>query len=176
MSWLSLRGMVLLASSGLCAIVLSCLIGTRVHDCLLQWASEESATRTPVRAVLLHDTAMPASVIQGVSTLAKVRWVDASGETHVSETPIDAVPGVGKEATVWVDHANRLVPAPSTVDEAFYAGYVGTIAALLMIIVTLALVWYGVRRIVWLRAGARWEREWAQVEPLWSQRFGGSLW
>jgi hypothetical protein len=117
---------------------------------------------------------MPASVVGGASTLAQVRWVDAGGATHVSETPMDATPGVGNQATVWLDHTNRLVSALSTVNETFYAGCVGVITTLLMVIVILALAWYGVRQFAWLRAGARWEREWAQVEPLWSQGFGDS--
>jgi len=168
-----------LATAALVCAVLSMFVGVRVYGTLLDRAHQEAVTRTPVQAVLLQDASPIAGAVdQGIGPVAQVpvRWVDTDGAVRVSQASVDGAPHAGDTVTVWVDRAHHLVPQPTNIDDATAAGYVSAGIVLFMTLAMLAVVWCGVRQVALTRNCARWAREWAVVEPLWSGRtYGGRL-
>jgi len=153
-----------LASLGLLGAVLSMIIGFHVHGSLLERARLESASRTPVRAVVLQDVApMPEVGDAGAGPLAQVpvRWAETDGVVREGDATVDGALRSGDLTVVWVDRSHHLVPPPTRAADATAA---------------LTMAWFGIRHLAMARNCVRWEREWAVVEPRWSGRtFGGSL-
>jgi len=168
-----------LASLGLLGAVLSMIIGFHVHGSLLERARLESASRTPVRAVVLQDVApMPEVGDAGAGPLAQVpvRWAETDGVVREGDATVDGALRSGDLTVVWVDRSHHLVPPPTRAADATAAGYVASGIMLFVIIAVLTMAWFGIRHLAMARNCVRWEREWAVVEPRWSGRtFGGSL-
>jgi hypothetical protein len=144
-----------------------------VHASLLDRANLETATRTPVKAVLLGDaTPLASSVDQGSTPMAQVpvRYTDTDGVVRDGLAPVDGTQHAGDTVTIWLDRAHHIVPKPTDATDAGAAGYVAGGVVLFVSLAMLTVAWYGVRHVVLLRNCAQWEREWAIVEPLWSGR------
>lgn len=167
-----------LASLGLLGAIAVLLVGTQTHASLLERVRTESATRTPVAAVITQDTPpLVASTGRGGAqqTRVPVRWVGTDGVERVGEAIVVPPKRAGDVVTAWADREHELVPAPMQAGEALVgAGVAGGIAAL-WIGMALWMTWWAVRRCILAANRARWAREWACVEPLWSGRaFGES--
>jgi hypothetical protein len=177
--WVETTAAWVLVSLGLVCLALSLIVGVRVHAGLLDRAHEEAATRTPVRAVVLGDsTPLTSAVDQGSALVAQVpvRYVDPDGAVREGVASVDGGLGAGDTVTVWVDRAHHIVPHPTEPDDAAAAGYVSGGIVLVVSLAALTLLWFAIQRVTLLRNCARWAREWAVVEPLWSGRtFGGRL-
>jgi hypothetical protein len=153
------------------------IIGFHVHGSLLERAREETASRTPVRAVLLQNvTPMPDVGDTGPLTQVPVRWQDTDGVVRESDATVDGALRAGDSMVVWVDRSHHLVPPPTRTEDATAAGYVSAGVLLFVIVALLIMAWFGIRNLAMARNCVRWGREWAVVEPRWSGRtYGGSL-
>ena len=177
--WVETIAAWVLVSLGLVCLALSLIVGVRVHAELLDRAHQEAVSRTPMRAVLLRDSIpLTSAVDQGSALVAQVpvRYVDPDGVVREGLASVDGALGAGDTVTVWVDRAHHIVPRPTEPDDAAAAGYVSGGIVLVVSLAALTLMWFAVRHVALLRNCARWAREWAVVEPLWSGRtFGGRL-
>jgi hypothetical protein len=177
--WLEDAAAWVLVSLGLLGAALSMIVGLQVHGSLLERAQLESSARTPVRAVLLQDApVIPDADDQENGPLVQVpvRWVDTDGTVRVDQATVDGLPRAGDTVRVWADRDHHLVPPPTNADDATAAGIVAAGISLFMSVAVLMVVWCGVRHYAFTRNRARWEREWAEVEPRWSGRtLGGNF-
>ena len=168
-----------LASLGLLGAVLSMIIGFHVHGSLMDRARAETASRTPVRAILMQDvTPMPEVGDTGTTPLTQVpvRWLDTDGVVREGEATVDGALRGGDATVVWVDRSHHLVSPPTRTADATAAGYVASGIVLFMILAVLTMMWFGIRQLAMARNCAHWAREWAVVEPRWSGRtYGGNL-
>jgi hypothetical protein len=177
--WLEDAAAWVLISLGLLGAVLSIIAGMQVHGSLLERAQLESSARTPVRAVLLQDApVIPSADDQenGPMVQVPVRWVDTDGTERVDEATVSGLPRAGDTVRLWADRDHHLVPPPTNADDAAAAGVVAAGISLFLSVALLLMLWCGVRHYAFTRNRARWEREWAEVEPRWSGRaLGGSF-
>jgi hypothetical protein len=177
--WLEDAAAWVLISLGLLGAALSMMVGLQVHGSLLERAQLESSARTPVRAVLLQDApVIPDADDQENGPLVQVpvRWVDTDGTERVDEATVSGLPRAGDTVQLWADREHHLVPPPTNADDATAAGVVATGLSLFMSVALLLVTWCGVRHYAFTRNRARWERQWAEVEPRWSGRtLGGNL-
>jgi hypothetical protein len=177
--WLEDATAWVLASLGLLGAALAMIVGLQVHGSLLERAQLESSARTPVRAVVLQDSPVvpDADYQQNAPPVqVPVRWIDTDGTVRVDQATVDGLPRAGDTVQVWVDRQHHLVPRPTTADDATAAGIVVAGITLFLSVALLLVAWCGVRHYAFTRNRARWEREWAEVEPRWSGRaLGGSF-
>ena len=177
--WLEDAAAWVLISLGLIGAALSIIAGMQVHGSLLERAQLESSARTPVRAVLLQDApVIPSADDQenGPMVQVPVRWVDTDGTERVDEATVSGLPRAGDTVRLWADRDHHLVPPPTNADDAAAAGVVAAGISLFLSVALLLVLWCGVRHYAFTRNRARWEREWAEVEPRWSGRaLGGSF-
>ncbi|HEX4251813.1 MAG TPA: hypothetical protein VH008_28395 [Pseudonocardia sp.] len=169
----------MLASLSLLGAAMALMVGLQVHGSLMERAALESTSRTPVRAVLLQDApVVPDADDQQTGPVVQVpvRWIDTDGTVRFDDATITGLPRAGDTVQVWADKSHHLVPAPTNPDDATAAGIVAAGITLFLSVAALMVAWCGVRHFTFTRNYARWAREWAEVEPLWSgRRLGGSL-
>ncbi|HTF55577.1 MAG TPA: hypothetical protein VK735_49715 [Pseudonocardia sp.] len=148
------------------------VIGARVHSDLHRRAHVESF-RTQVPAVLLVDVQVAHTPgVHGPESLvmAPVRWTGADGVERSGEVRVPGPRQVGDSVPVWIDPGGTLVGRPVTPDEAVSSAVVLAGMFLIPAFGLLVATWCAVRRWALGRCCARWEREWACVEPVWSGR------
>jgi hypothetical protein len=170
----------LLTSLALIGVVLAVVIGVQVHSNVLDRARVEMAARTSASAVLLADTPQMAGTEggEGRSPMAEVavRWVGRDGAERVGEVRVQPPRYAGETVTVWTDRTGNLVPPPTTPVEAHFAAAAAAGLVLLALSGVLAALWNAIRRGTMALSRVQWEREWQQVEPVWSGRTrGGSM-
>lgn len=159
----------LLASMLFFAAIAAALVGTRTYADVREMARVQAAERTPVTAILVQNTA---SVRGGDATIsAPVRWTGKDGVDRVGDAQVRTGLTAGNTVQIWVDRSNRVVSRPAGSADAIVAGICFGGGLLAVVAAVLAAAWKGVRRWTLDRNCARWEREWAQVEPTWSGRY-----
>ena len=165
-----------LTSCGLIATIIAFMIGQGAYRSMAETARAESADRTEVPAVLVTDApSRPDPDGRGsYPVTAQVRWTGDDGVERVGETHVRGQHSTGDHVVVWVDPNNRLMPAPTNSSDALLAAFVLGGLVLVGATTALAVVWRGVRRWALHRNCARWEREWMNIEPIWSGRIRGS--
>jgi hypothetical protein len=157
-------------SAGFVLLVGAGSLGLSVHAQVNQRAAIESVDRTEISAVLLEaspsSTGGSASVNPAVAAAA--RWNGPDGAPHTGR--VQTVPGTpaGTQVPAWVERDGTITTRPTSATDAGVAGVLVGFYALLLGGAVLVGVWIWVCRLTASVNCARWEREWAQVEPDWS--------
>jgi hypothetical protein len=158
----------ILIAAGLLVVLLSCGIGFRVHDDLLERGRMESAARTPTVARLLADSSVINSAnAASSSVMVPATWQDPSGAPRTGF--IEAPRGLhaGGSVAIWIDASGAKVPAPTSAEDAVVIGLVAGGMALGVGIGLLVGLWALIRRATLAANCARWEAEWREVAPRW---------
>ena len=150
------------------AAIAAMLVGTQTYASVLEMARVQAAARTPVTATLMQDTPSPRT---GDLVSAQVHWTGPDGVEHIGATQAHGGLNAGHPVPIWVDRSNNIVPKPVDRTDALVAAV--SLGGTLLAIVAglLALAWNGTRRCTMALNRARWEREWAMVEPAWSAHY-----
>jgi hypothetical protein len=160
----------------LAGILFSVAAGMAVHADGVSRSARESATRTPVDAVLLEETVPAGSARSGLRTTTRVpvRWI---GPDRVEHTATALVPGrhqAGATMRIWVDRDDAVVTEPFTRTEAIASAVLAVALLLTGVVVLLAAMRLATGRYLDVLRRAEWAREWSEVEPRWSGRVGGT--
>lgn len=166
----------LLVFLGLLGTVATLVLAGNVYSGQMEQARRERAIHTPVTAVLVRDAS--SSVAAGragesVPDEIPVRWTGPDGLEHTGTTLVTSPRKAGDTVTVWVDHAQRQVPAPPSRTDALAGAVAVTMLGVFSLVMALVLAWRAIRRATLARNCVAWEREWEQVEPRWSGRARG---
>jgi hypothetical protein len=149
------------------------LVGLHTDATITQQARLDAAQHDRVAAVLIRDVALiPAPEGRGPSpaALTPARWVGRDGLEHTGVIPVRDPLQAGQRVTAWVDHDNRVVPAPTSDTDAFVLAFGVGLAVASTAAATLLLLWYVLASVIMARNYARWAREWEHIEPRWSGR------
>ncbi|MBC7272458.1 MAG: hypothetical protein H5T76_27775 [Streptomyces sp.] len=158
------------------------LLGGVCTGWVAQTATADSLTASrsaavPVSAVV---TEMPLGDTEGKTTVesygdrawAEVRWT-SDGTPHTGTAWIDAETTVGASVTVWTDGKGKVIPEPADHGQiqrqAVLLGVLSGLAVAALAVAGGRLVRQGMEN----RCVARWEAEWALVEPQWRKRMLG---
>lgn len=159
----------LLASMSFLAAIAAVLVGARTHADVLEMARVQAAERAPVVAILTRDTGRARSGDAMAS--APVRWIGNDGVERVGDAQVRTGLTAGETVQIWVDRTNRIVDKPVGRADAIVAGACFGATLFAVVAGVLAAAWKGLRGWTLARNCARWEREWAVVEPTWNARY-----
>ena len=161
----------LLAAIALFVLLLAIWGAAAVYADALDQSRLQHGQRTQVDAVPLNDPPTGyREADSGEVAWRSVRFVDTSGSEHVAHVPVAAVQPAGDTVRLWVDHNDRVVPAPLTQTDAVVIGAMAGLGITALGAAVLASLWCGLRRLLDIRNSLAWDREWAEVEPAWSGR------
>jgi hypothetical protein len=161
----------MLASLALFVLLLATWGGAGVCADALDQSRLEHEQRAQVEALLLDDPQPSDRAVDSADvTRRSVRFTDASGVEHIAEVPVVYPRPAGDTVRLWVDRNGRVTPAPLASADAVVVGATAGIGIAALGAAVLALLWCGLRRLLDARNSVAWDREWAEVEPVWSGR------
>ena len=161
----------LLAAVALFILLLAVWGGAGVYADTLDQSRLEHEQRTQVQALLLDDP--PPGYRETDSedvAWRSVRFADISGSEHLANVPVAGRPPAGGTVRLWADRNDRVMAAPLTKTDAMVISATAGIGITALGAAVLTSTWFGLRRLLDVRNGVAWDREWAQIEPVWSGR------
>ncbi|MGY1695337.1 hypothetical protein ACI780_10515 [Geodermatophilus sp. SYSU D00814] len=164
---LELLCLVLCTLLAVLAVPVGLAVATTVGADAAAEARSQREQRSEVPAVLLED----GRALTGTEAVALASWTEPDGSSREDEVRAPAGARAGDTVRIWVDADGRRTGAPlSAAGVRVTAGVAGTVTALL--IGAAAVTLHAAVGALLDRARARrWEREWAEVEPVWAARF-----
>lgn len=161
-----------LLTGALVGVVCSLALGVRVSRGVADEASAQSHDRIAVRAVVTRVDGFPdLDPRSSYPVSVGIRWTGPDGLDRAGTAQIRGQPAPGDTVTAWVDRtSNRVVPAPKTVADALFAALGIWLFTLAGLGAAVGACWAGLRRCSLAAACAAWEREWATIEPTWTDR------
>ena len=161
----------LLAAVALFILLVAVWGGAGVYADALDQSRLEHEQRTQVEAMLLDDA--PSGYRETDSEdvpWRSVRFADTSGSEHLANVPVAGRQPAGGTVRLWTDRNDRVMPAPLTKTDAMVISATAGIGITALGAAVLTSTWFGLRRLLDVRNGVAWDREWAQIEPVWSGR------
>jgi hypothetical protein len=153
-------------------ILLSCVIGVRVHDQLVEQGRREALDRTPsVARLLAASPTLPSEYDTTSPVVVAASWRDRSGVEHAGSVSVPQGLQAGSTVPIWTDRSGSAVPPPTSPDDALLGGVVAAGLVLGAAANVLACIWALVRHAT-LVYNCGWEREWRAVEPVWTRGEG----
>lgn len=162
-----------LLAGGMLVILLSCVIGVRVRDQLVEQGRGEALDRTPgVARLLAASPTLPAAYDTSSPVVVAASWRDRSGVEHAGWVSVPQGLAAGTTVPIWTDRSGSAVPPPTSIDDALLSGVVAAGLVLGVAASVLVCVWALVRQATLVYNCACWEREWRAVEPVWTRGEG----
>lgn len=152
-------------------ILLSGVIGVRVHDQLVEQGRREAVDRHPASPGSCCAT-LPAEYDSSNPVTVAASWRDRSGVGHVGSVSVPQGLQAGSTVPIWTDRSGSAVPPPTSTNDALLGGVVAAGLILGAAASVLACVWALVRQAALVYNCACWEREWRAVEPVWTRGEG----
>lgn len=160
----------LVGAAALVLLVVAVVSGVAVHGAEAEQALFETATRTRVTAVLLEDVqVVPGEHGASRTARAMAGWTDPDGTASTGQVTVRSTVRAGDKVEIWIDPAGQIAAPPARPANAVVAGGMAVLGVLLAGGTALATGWYVLRCVTGACNCRRWEREWAQVGPVWSR-------
>ncbi|MFC4950761.1 hypothetical protein [Pseudonocardia sp. GCM10023141] len=161
-----------LAAVGIVVALVAVFAASAAHAQSAERSRLESLTRTPVDAVTLEDSPMLTGAYSGsgVPVLARARWPLPHDGTRTGSVQVPTATPAGSRVQIWIDRNGDPVRAPLGESEAILVGVLSATGVLAAGGSVMAGAWTAVRRMTAARNLTRWEREWAQVGPVWTKQ------
>ena len=162
-----------LLAGGMLVILLSCVIGVRVHDQLVEQGRREALDRTPgIARLLAASPTLPSAYDTAGPVVVAASWRDRSGAEHADSVSVPQGLQAGSTVPIWTDRSGSAVPPPTSTDDALLSGVIAAGLVLGAAASVLACTWALVRHATLVYNCACWEREWRAVEPVWTRGEG----
>jgi hypothetical protein len=163
----------ILLAGGMLVILLSGVIGVRVHDQLVEQGRREALDRTPGIARLLATApTLPSEYGSSSPVTVAASWRDRSGVEHAGSVGVPQGMQADSTVAIWTDRSGSPVSPPTSPNDALLGGVVAAGLILGAAASVLACVWALVRQATLVYNCACWEREWRAVEPVWTRGEG----
>jgi len=137
-------------------------------------AAHETGERTMVTAQLLTDPPLPQLSSHGIPLggpmTAPASWVAGNGSVQTGLIPVTAGEYAGEHVSIWLDRSGAITDPPLNLIDAAARAIVIGLGGWLALGLVLGSFYLLIRHRLNVRIRARWDAEWALVEPLWSNR------
>jgi hypothetical protein len=162
-----------LLAGGMLVILLSCVIGVRVHDQLVEQGRREALDRTPgIARLLAASPTLPSDYDTSSPVIVAASWRDRSGVEHAGSVSVPQGLQTGSTVPIWTDRSGSAVPSPTSTNDALLGGVVVAGLVLGAAASVLVCVWALVRQATLVYNCGCLEREWRAVEPVWTRGEG----
>ena len=166
----------MLITLALLTAVLAATVAARRYGEWMQRAEIETRERTQVQAVLLE----PAPQLFAVDSQGRavrllpapvpIRYTAPDGTQQLAQAHVMGPRPAGVTVPMWLDRSGELTGAPTSGVDAVRHAAAGGLGVLAIGAAVLVCSGAAFRSELQRITMARWEREWAQVEPRWSGR------
>ncbi|MCW2933918.1 MAG: hypothetical protein JWM19_4880 [Actinomycetia bacterium] len=129
----------------------------------------ETSYRVPAELLAVPDT-KPNGYSVTTTVTARAQWTAPAGRTRTGEIPVLADSVKGYVVTIWTDQAGDLVNPPMTPAQVAEQGTFGTVAGVVLTVVTLLVAAGITRLVVNRRRMAAWDADWAVTAPMWTRQ------
>lgn len=114
-----------LLAGGMLLIQLSCVIGVRVHDQLVEQGRREALDRTPgIARLLATSPTLPSAYDTTSPVVVAASWRDRSGADHADAVSVPQALQAGSTVPIWTDRSGSAVPPPTSTDDALLSGVI----------------------------------------------------
>ena len=165
-------GVVLAITVLLVGPILAWRVGHAVYRRGIDGRPSTASEHYQVNAVLQQDSLLyapdPSASAQQVQVLAQ--WTGPDGLSHTGLINADIDRRAGSVVVIWVDATGNFIGRPPRLDRAINNGMGVAMAIQFGLVFGSVVVWLTQRRLLERRRLARWQTEWARVEPWWSGR------
>ena len=165
----SLQGalLIVVVALGLLLVPVMLTFGSVTYVDLVEKGEQQGRTWHQTVAVLTEDAPAVGAGGAGASSRVMAEWRLPNGVMRSGRVPADAGSRAGAKVTVWLDEQGKPVDPPVGTSEAVAAGVFVAVIGWFAATGLLALVYYGVSRLLDRRRLRSWEQEWMRVEPEW---------
>ena len=166
----------MLITLALLTAVLAATVAARRYGEWMQRAEIETRERTQVQAVLLEPAPQLFAVddrgraVRLLPTPVPVRYTAPDGTEQQAQAQVVGPRPAGVTVPMWLDRSGELTSAPTRGIDAVRHAAAGGLGVLAIGAAVLVCSGAAFRSELQRITMARWEREWAQVEPRWSGR------
>ena len=155
----------------LAAVPLALTVGSVVANDAGTLASQQTAERLQVPADVLEDAEVVAGGTSSLRATAPVRWTAPDGTDHDDTVPVRPGTRAGETVQVWIGPDGEASSRPLERTDVVVVTVTAGTLTLLLGLSTAAAGHAAVCALVGRARDRAWEREWAEVEPLWAARF-----
>lgn len=165
-----------LITLALLTVVLAATVAARRYGEWMHRAEIETGERTPVQAVLLEPTPQGLAVDDDgragrlLPAPVPVRYTAPDGTQQRAQANVMGPRPAGVTVPMWLDRSGELTGAPTSRLDAVWHAAAGGLGVLAIGAAVLVCGGAAFRNELQRITMARWEREWARVEPQWSGR------
>ncbi|MEV6591383.1 Rv1733c family protein [Streptomyces acidicola] len=142
--------------------------GVTAYESSMRTVQAQTAQRQQVTARLTSDAGGGAG---DGTRQAQIHWTDRNGKERSGTTLVRSGTPKGTTVRVWLDRDGIVTGPPMTEYNARTTGWFAGSSAAAGVFAGFLAARAGMRQVLDRRRYARWEAEWALVEPLWSARF-----
>lgn len=161
----------MLLSASLLLLVAAMVTGVIAHGRVAERALAEAQERTRVTATVLETSPLvPSDSGYQPRVPVEATWVGLDGEQRTGRVPVTGGTPAGSEVAVWLDRDGTVVEPPPTGFEVVAAGVLTGVGVLLLGGSVLVLIWVRVKRAINAANARRWDREWDDIGPKWTDR------
>lgn len=161
-----LRFLLLVLTLGL--PVASISAGVTAYDSSMRTVQTQTTQRQQVTARLTSDAEGGAG---DGTRQAQVRWTDSHGRERSGTALVRSGAPKGTTVRIWLDRNGTVTGPPMTAYNARTMGWFAGSMTAAGVVAGYLVARAGMRHVLDRRRYARWDAEWALVEPLWSARF-----
>lgn len=157
---------------GLLLLPVMLVFGSLTYENINERGAAQARTRHKTVATLTADA--PKGTVTSYGNTGKVLvpavWQRPDGS--LATGPVPAEYGLNKGATVeiWIDRDGRVVDAPTSSADAAFVAVVVAGWGWVAVLGVLALLLFGLHRVLDRRRFDAWERQWARVDREWNSR------
>ena len=134
-------------------------------------AARQAAERQQVPAVVLEDAEVLPTGTTSVRATAPARWNAPGGTLHEDTVPVPPGTTAGDGVQVWIGPDGHQAGRPLQHGTVVLVTVTAGSTTLVLGLATAAAVHAGVCALLDRARQRAWAREWAEVEPLWANRF-----
>lgn len=157
---------------GLLLLPVMLVFGSLTFESISERGAAQTRTRHDTVATLTADA--PEETVTSYGNTGKVlvpaQWQRPDGSLGTGPVPADYGLEEGATVEIWIDRGGRVVDAPINSADAAFAAVMVAVWGWVAVLGVLALLLYGLRRVLDRRRYDAWDRQWLRADREWNSR------